>query len=1136
LKTGSTTTLDKMLTGRKIDRGRAHHKGERMSEEALQAYEEADSKIHAAIEARRIRSKVAEARKSPNSAGVRWPFELLQNALDPGPRIANDSVALSLRIEPYKVTFIHDSTPFTPADLAALFSGGSNKEFESQETTGRFGTGFLVTHVLSEQTRLTGVLEVPTGYEQFSLVLDRSGDEPAILENIRACKAAMRSAKKLVSIKDINSACFEYSITDATASTLGAVALKDSLPYLYATRPILGSVQLEVAGEGKEVWTPDVMHRETVQGGLVEYRYINVELGTTTKCFTVFRFITGEDAEAGALVLIEQNRESWSVRLPSEEAPRIYREYPLRGSGFVPVNLIIDGKFEPDEDRQKLLMGDIDKQLLKKGFGGAVVAIQYAFDHKWEGAHLLTCASMSSTAFDPGDAEEKQWWAEELKRFAKAMSELPIIESTRGFLPAASGENTAEEEWTADFVVPRWIRESREDETDSDRLWDLVEAATQLAPPIKELSKSWTEITWGWHSLGVDTNRITVTELAKWARGDATTLEDLNVRGDKAEWMTTFLDVVGECWSRRNGVDISVLDGLMPNQRNKLCSPAKLRRDMDIPDELKAICDNMGLEIRDRLLLNDLIRIAKNKGLQSLPKALEDAVSATLSTEEVFEEAKKYIADKLPEDESCEAGMYAIQKGSLHLLNYFWKTMGTEGASQAKQVPLITAQNRSIRWSPQRMMMSPVSYWHLSARPFAHAYPPQRILSELYVGNEEEGIPPTIESLIQWGIVIADPITIDSPAELKDKRLSAITTEDADGLVVTGEKFSQIALLQPEIMLRCGEETVARALLGLVLCHIAPHDPSWREERIAQGRKSGKTVDVSLRSGALWLADLKSRGWVPIPGENGEPAKAMANASTLKKLLDSSWLQNNDAAVNLLSEWFEFDELELRLLGVAPDEQRRQEVRNGLARLVEWAGSNLGLYESLLEDAEIRRQRGREVARLRGLGLAVQEAIKEALEERDPKPKLELVDKGFDYEVTWETQTVLEDGSFKLQVGHYLLEVKATTTGEVRLTSLQAHTASEEADSYALCVVDLRGFSEADLDAPWTGSRAEALAKIVPDIGAGIQTTCKLIGEAKSEPIPILNDAALRYQVTTSVWETGLSISTWIQKILEGLR
>src|SRR5213592_4903992 len=128
-----------------------------MSDRALKTYREAREAQLVRNEARHIRSKINDARGSRHDAGVRWPFELLQNALDAGPRPGRETVEIWLRQRGEKFSFEHDGAFFTVRDLAALLSGGSSKEFESEDTTGRFGTGFLVTHVLAPRTRVSGV-------------------------------------------------------------------------------------------------------------------------------------------------------------------------------------------------------------------------------------------------------------------------------------------------------------------------------------------------------------------------------------------------------------------------------------------------------------------------------------------------------------------------------------------------------------------------------------------------------------------------------------------------------------------------------------------------------------------------------------------------------------------------------------------------------------------------------------------------------------------------------------------------------------------------------------------------------------------------------------------------------------------
>lgn len=109
-------------------------------------------------DARRIRQRVEAARQGPARAGVRWPFELMQNAHDAGPRDGGEKVEIDFVLADERLAVSHTGKPFMAQELAALLSGGSSKEFDSEETTGRFGTGFLVTYALSTKVDVKGVL------------------------------------------------------------------------------------------------------------------------------------------------------------------------------------------------------------------------------------------------------------------------------------------------------------------------------------------------------------------------------------------------------------------------------------------------------------------------------------------------------------------------------------------------------------------------------------------------------------------------------------------------------------------------------------------------------------------------------------------------------------------------------------------------------------------------------------------------------------------------------------------------------------------------------------------------------------------------------------------------------------------
>ena len=112
----------------------------------------------------------------------------MQNAHDAGPRDDNQRVEIAFVLGDDQFVVSHTGKPFVAQELAALLSGGFSKEFDSEETTGRFGTGFLVTHALSTRVDVAGVLNTHEGPEMFHIELERDGDEDSIARNIFGMK------------------------------------------------------------------------------------------------------------------------------------------------------------------------------------------------------------------------------------------------------------------------------------------------------------------------------------------------------------------------------------------------------------------------------------------------------------------------------------------------------------------------------------------------------------------------------------------------------------------------------------------------------------------------------------------------------------------------------------------------------------------------------------------------------------------------------------------------------------------------------------------------------------------------------------------------------------------------------------
>lgn len=89
-----------------------------------------------------------------NKTRRRWIWELIQNASDCTPD--GKKININLEINNERITFSHDGMPFTYNNLQDLITQVSTKEESEEELTGKFGTGFMSTFLLSNIVKIEG--------------------------------------------------------------------------------------------------------------------------------------------------------------------------------------------------------------------------------------------------------------------------------------------------------------------------------------------------------------------------------------------------------------------------------------------------------------------------------------------------------------------------------------------------------------------------------------------------------------------------------------------------------------------------------------------------------------------------------------------------------------------------------------------------------------------------------------------------------------------------------------------------------------------------------------------------------------------------------------------------------------------
>jgi hypothetical protein len=177
-----------------------------------------------------------------------------------------------------------------------------------------------------------------------------------------------------------------------------------------------------------------------------------------------------------------------------------------------------------------------------------------------------------------------------------------------------------------------------------------------------ELAADWTEIAEGWDDLGLELGRVTLSELLGYGTKDIAALPDLRVTGETCDWLASFLDVVGECWQQRGSVDTSILSKALPNQQNQLSTLSSLSRDGNIPERLKDISLEVGLNLRSRLLSNEIQTSAEKLGLHNVSKVLEQSILAVISEDDAAKDIIRHLSEEFPEDEDYEDEKQNLRK------------------------------------------------------------------------------------------------------------------------------------------------------------------------------------------------------------------------------------------------------------------------------------------------------------------------------------------------------------------------------------------------------------------------------------------------------------------------------------------
>lgn len=274
----------------------------------------------------------------------RWIWELIQNARDE----AGEGVDISLILSHDKFNFQHNGKPFKSEHLLAMLRKTSTKPINGSDgNTGKFGTGFVTSHLLNKIVTLEGVHENTHGRRRFKFTLNRTPEDlnemkRSIADGIQNIRDIDSTSPQTDISNNINS--FSYYLgKNAHLIALGGIEqLKLNIPFAMLVNPKLKSISIEYP-EIKQTITANIKANV-----LSNISFINVKDESQSGNIGLLFF---SDPKLTLAVPASFDNDKFSL-LSLESKTRLFKDLPLIGTEdfFIPV-ILQHENFQPTEPR-----------------------------------------------------------------------------------------------------------------------------------------------------------------------------------------------------------------------------------------------------------------------------------------------------------------------------------------------------------------------------------------------------------------------------------------------------------------------------------------------------------------------------------------------------------------------------------------------------------------------------------------------------------------------------------------------------------------------------------------------------------------------------------------------------------------
>ncbi|WP_316207559.1 sacsin N-terminal ATP-binding-like domain-containing protein [Bradyrhizobium sp. SZCCHNR3118] len=1047
--------------------------------------------------AQEIKKALADLEEHRSEFATRWLWELIQNARD----FPDESRPMTIRVtvSPKQITFAHNGRDFTEEEILSLILHGSTKQ-SNPEQLGKFGSGFLSTHLISKKVRVKGTLRDDDGVRKgFEFELDRSGDSDDAIG--AAMQGSLDALVQILDQKRLKPTDWTEYVYQADGS-LDAGELEtnfpfDAIPYILVFDDNVDAIELRL--QDKHYSYTRAGTKELDAGG-----YVRVIEGIDSADRF---FVVEEDGIWAAVPVSEREDGGYELWLPGD-VPRLFKFLPLVNSVTLGLPAVFHSPlFATTENRDGLVfsaggpISDVNKGLLTKAAACFLLLARNCAEEGFDDLHLVL--NVSEVSDFPAWLEDRPWYADWQRSLIRQLAAIPLVRMENGDPEPASDAHfplgDATMTWESVYRLGTNLAEA----------WA---PAAAVAEGCSVLAAAWTSL------LGDDDALIescvltpdrliaNVKEIGSLKNlGERLELE----RAETITWLNELISAVAEPHRATS------LDGLIPDQtpEGTFRSSVELSRDTEIDDDLKNVLETLDDPIRKRLVHEDII------GAESIIKRVQ-------LREPLVSNAK----DRLKRQ--AQATSDAPEYRAACLTMFQWLAVEGRWDDLKDGIPVYTLDNDESemvsKTSARGTLLAPRELWPDEARPYWDAFPRGSVLSDDYAALLDSS---------SWSEAAANRVLVIELLWSEDQELAelenytlALELEGDGHSAAAPVEVGKLAFIGTEFQEALRSRERAVRFLHFILDCVVGADDSWKRRVTVECECGDKHEIIPCE----WLAFIREREWVP----RSKVQERLTDASLARltrhdpRLADTVTSEEHTDFLTLIG----INVLEQAVL--AAGESQSTELRRRLAQLARLAAQHPGAVAQLIENIEAHHEADQRWRQNQKLGKIVEDLIGARLKSRllllrmRVKPQF----KGYDLGAYVDEASYADVGWIEMQQAETLvakIEIKATRGGSVSMSNRQGEEASGDQARFWLCVVPLD--DDEDID-ELTPERVEELARFVSGIGnrlaparEGIQGAVESADESGFD-LEHVDD--IRYGIRAEVWESeAVSLTDFVDWI-----